>query len=134
MPEYQSATTKMDAMNKTYTDSLQAMRTKYQATSDTYAKLGATANDEMKKKEQDDLAAQADAFTKFQTEKFGQDGELAQMRQNLMKPITDKLQNTLDAFAKKEHYTMILPKTATVFADQSIDVTTKFQDYMKTQQ
>jgi outer membrane protein len=133
MPEYQSASTKIDGLTKAYTDSLQNMRTKYQATSDGYAKLGETASADMKKKEQDDLAAQQDAFGKFQEAKFGQEGELAQMKQNLMKPITDKLQNTLETFAKKKHYTMIIPKTATVFADPSVDATTEFQDFLKAQ-
>ena len=133
MPEYLAATQKIDALSKAYTDSLQAMRTKYQATSDTYAKLGATANDDMKKKEQDDLAAQADNFTKFNQSKFGDEGELAQMRSNLMKPIQDKLKNTLDTFRKKEKLSYILPQTAVVSFDPELDQTTKFQDFMKAQ-
>jgi outer membrane protein len=133
MPEYQTASTKMDALKKAYTDSLQNMRTRYQATSDTYAKLGETASADMKKKEQDELAVQAKAFQDFNEAKFGQEGEIVQMQANLMKPITDKLQNTLATFAKKEHYTMIIPKSATVFADPAVDATTKFQDYLKAQ-
>jgi outer membrane protein len=133
MPEYTSASTKIEGQTKAYTDSLQNMRSQYQATVETYSKLGETASADMKKKEQDDLAARQDAFTKFQEAKFGQGGELEKMKADLMKPITDKLQNTLNAFAKKEHYTMIIPKTATVFTDASVDVTTKFQDYLKAQ-
>ena len=133
MPEYQAATAKIQSLQKAYQDSLQAMKTKYQATMDTYAKLGETASPDMKKKETDDLAAQEDVYTKFNAAKFGQDGEIAQTSANLMKPIQDKLQNALEGFAKKEKYAVILPKTATVFADPSLDQTTKFEDYLKAQ-
>lgn len=133
MPEYQAATAKIQSLQKQYQDSLQAMKTKYQATMDTYSKLGATVSDDMKKKEADDLASQEDAYTKFNAAKFGQDGEVAQTSANLMKPIQEKLKNALEAFAKKEHFAVILPQTATVFADPTLDQTTKFEDFLKAQ-
>jgi outer membrane protein len=134
MPEYQAATAKIQSLQKMYQDSMQAMKTKYLATKDTYDKLGSAANSDTKKKEDDDLAAQEAAYAKFNTDKFGQDGEIAQTSANLMKPIQDKLQNTLEAFAKKEHIAVILPKTATVYADPTLDQTTKFEEYLKTAQ
>jgi len=134
MPEYQNATAKIQSLQKMYQDSMQAMKTKYLTTKDTYDKLGSAASADTKKKEDDDLASQEAAYAKFNADKFGQDGEVAQTSANLMKPIQEKLQNTIEAFAKKEHYTVILPKTATVFTDPSLDQTTKFEEYLKTAQ
>jgi len=133
MPEYVAANQKIETQRKVYMDTIQTMQTQYQTKVETYSKLGETASPDMKKKETDDLANLEQTFTKFRDSKFGQDGELAKMQADLMKPITDKLQNALASYAKKEKLTMILPKTATVFVDESLDITAKFQDYMKAQ-
>jgi outer membrane protein len=133
MPEYIAANQKIEAQRKIYMDTLQAMQTHYQAAVDTYQKLGETASADFKKKESADLDSQQATFNKFRDDKFGQQGELASMQANLMKPITDKLQNALASFAKKEKLTLILPKTATVYADPAEDATLKFQEYLKAQ-
>ncbi len=133
MPEYTAATTKIQNLTKAYQDSLQNMVTKYQATKDTYAKLETSASPETKKKAADDLQSIQDAANAFQQAKFGQGGEIDQTRQNLMKPITDKLQNTIDSYAKKEHLSLIIPKGQFMYADPSTDATSKFQDYLKAQ-
>jgi outer membrane protein len=133
MPEYVSATNKVEAQTKAYQDTLETMRTKYQATLDSYAKLGTTASDDMKKKEQEELQGLNDNFTKFQSSKFGTGGELDQMKANLMKPITDKLQNTLDAYRRKEKLSIIIPKASLVSFDSEYDQTSKFQDFLKAQ-
>jgi outer membrane protein len=133
MPEYQAATEKVQTLTKAYQDSLKSMQTKYQATKDTYDKLGATASEEMKKKENDDLAGLQKSYSDFYDAKFGQTGELAQMQQNLMKPITERLKNILDSFRKKEKLAMILPASGAVSFDPELDQTVKFQDYLKTQ-
>ncbi len=109
------------------------MRTQYQAAAQTAQKLGETATPEFKAKEAAMLDSMQTVYGKFQEDKFGQQGEIAQEQSNLMKPITDKLQNALASYAKKERLEIILPKTATVYDDVTIDYTTKFQDYLKAQ-
>ncbi len=133
MPEYTAANNQIEVQRKAYMDTLQTMQTEYQTKVETYQKLGETVSADFKKKETADLDSLQAAFNKFRDDKFGQQGELAQMQANLMKPITDKLQNTLASYAKKEKLTIILPKTATVYDDATIDYTTKFQDYLKAQ-
>ncbi len=132
LPEYQTANAQVQALSKKYQDSIQIMRTQYQATLETYQKLGETASPAFKQQETQTLDSMQNVFSKFQEDKFGQNGELAQMQTNLMKPITDKLTNALDSYAKKEKLAVILPKAgATLFADPAVDYTTKFQDYLK---
>lgn len=133
MPEYIAANQKIEDQRKIYMDTLQTMQTQYQTKVDTYQKLGETASPDFKKKEAADLDSLQTAFNKFRDDKFGQQGELAKMQADLMKPITDKLQNALASYAKKEKLTIILPKTATVYDDPTIDYTAKFQDYLKAQ-
>ncbi len=133
MPEYTNASQKVEALCKTYQDTLAAMKAKYQTTMDTYSKLGETASADMKKKEQDELAGQADAYQKFNNDKFGQTGEIQQMSSNLMKPIQEKLKNSLDAYRKKEHLAYILPLPAVASFDPELDQTVKFTEFLKAQ-
>jgi outer membrane protein len=133
MPEAQAADARIQATSKMWQDSLQTMRTQYQAKQDTYAKLGETASADYKKKEADDLQSLADQFTKFQEAKFGKEGELAQMQTQLLQPIYDKLRNALQAYAKKEKIAIIVDKSAAVYTDESADLTAKFQEYLKSQ-
>src|SRR5438045_6106555 len=92
MPEVQAANQKLEAQRQLWIDTLKTMQTQYQAKLDTYSKVGETGTPEFKKKAQDDLAALQESFQKFQNAKFGQEGELAVMQQQMLKPIYEKLQ------------------------------------------
>ena len=133
LPEAMAADQQIQATSKIWTDSLQTMRTQYQAKQDTYAKLGETASADYKKKEAEDLQDLADRFSKFQESKFGKEGELAQMQTKLLQPIYDKLRASLQTYAKKEKVSVIIDKGAAVYVDESADLTAKFQEYLKAQ-
>lgn len=133
MPEVQAANTKLEAQRQIWLDTLKTMQTQYQAKLDTYSKVGETGTPEFKKKAQEDLAGLQESFTKFQNAKFGQEGELAQMQTQMLKPIYEKVQTKLSAFAKKDKLDVIFQKSSTVFTADAVDVTTKFQDYLKAQ-
>jgi Skp family chaperone for outer membrane proteins len=131
MPEVQAANQRLEAQRQLWIDTLKTMQTQYQAKLDTYSKVGETGTPEFKKKAQDDLAQLQESFQKFQTAKFGQEGELAVMQQQMLKPIYEKLQVTLGTFAKKEKYEAILQKSSTLFTTEALDATAKFQEYLK---
>ena len=133
MPEYIAAQKRLDEMKAIYSDTIKMMQNTYAAKMDAYSKVGETATPEFKKKSQDDLAGVNDQFLKYRDSKFGQEGELAVLNLQLLKPIQDKLTTTLASYAKKEKLTAIFPKTATVYVDPALDLTTKFQDYLKAQ-
>ena len=133
MPQAMAADQQIQAASKVWQDSLQMMRTAYQSKQDAYSKVGETGSADFKKKAADDLQALADQFTKFQEAKFGKEGELAQLQAKLLQPIYDKLRSALQAYAKKEKVAVILDKSAAVYVDDSVDLTTKFQEYLKAQ-
>ena len=134
MPEYIAANQKIEAQRKIYMDTITSMQTTYKAKQDAYSKVNEMANAETKKKAQDDLDNLNQQFNTFREAKFGQEGELAKTQADLMKPITDKIQNNLEAFRKKEHLFLILPRTAAIALDTTeLDQTKKFQDYLKAQ-
>jgi outer membrane protein len=133
MPEYQAAMKTLEDTKKIYSDSMKLMQSAYSAKLDAYSKVGETASADFKKKSQEDLAGLEQAFTKYRDSKFGQEGELAQQQVQLLKPIQEKLTKTLSAYAKKEKLAVIIPKASTIYVEDAIDLTTKFQEYLKAQ-
>ncbi len=134
MPEYVTAMKQLEGQKKIWTDTLQTMQTAYKAKLEAYSKVGESASPEFKKKSQEDMAAMEQQFIAYRDSKFNQqDGELIQEQAKLLKPIQEKLTAALQAYAKKEKYAMILPKSATIYTEDALDQTTKFQDYLKAQ-
>lgn len=131
LPDYLTATKKIEDTRMMWMDSLKMMQSAYSAKMDAYAKVGDLTNPDAKKKRDEDIAQLEQAFTRFRDAKFGQEGELAQMQASMLKPVQEKLTSSLAAFAKKEGIAVIFPKSATVYAAEANDCTTKFQAYLK---
>ena len=132
LPEAQAANTRLEAAQKSWADSLQMMKSQYEAKVDAYSKVGDLSNADQKKKRDEDLQNMAQAYSQFQNQKFGQQGEYAMMQAQLIQPIMDKVKKALDAYGHKEKYMAIIDKNAAIYSDASIDVTTKFQEFLKT--
>src|SRR3989339_449716 len=66
-----------------YRDSLQAIEKEYVAKMEDYDKQKGMMTPEQQKKEQDNLKAIQVRYQQFQEEKFGVQGEIAQMREKL---------------------------------------------------
>ena len=131
MPEAQAANSRLEAARKMWTDSLQTMETVLQTKADTYQKMGDNVTADFKKKAQDELQTLQQSAMAYNQAKFGQQGELAQMQSQLVEPIMTKLKSAIDAYGKKEKYTLIIDKSAAIYVDNASDITTKFQDYLK---
>ncbi len=131
LPEAQAAQAKIEASKKMWEDSLTTIRVQYQAKSDAYSKIADTMSPEMKRKASEELQGMQDTFNKFRDSKLGQDGELTQMSQNTLKPIFDKVQAQIAAFAKKEKLTVVFDKTSTLFVEPGTDMTDKFSAFLK---
>jgi outer membrane protein len=131
MPEAQAANTRLEAARKIWQDSLQTMETVFQTKADTYQKMGDNVTPDFKKKSQEELQTLQQTAIAYNQAKFGQQGELAQLQAQLVEPIMTKLKNAIDTYGKKEKLTVILDKTATIYVDGASDITSKFQDYLK---
>ncbi len=64
-------------------------------------------SDERKAQKQRELQEQYQKLQMYREEKFGQQGELAQKRQDMSQPIVDKIQEILDDIGSKDNYDFI---------------------------
>lgn len=112
LPEYKSAQKKLDELaeqwqkeiDKKY-EEIDKMYKEYQA-----EKVLLTA-DQQKQREEEIITKEKEA-KKFQQDKFGYEGELFKKRQELVKPIQDKIFEAIQKLAKDEGLDFIFDKSS----------------------
>lgn len=110
MPELKTINTQMDAFKKTYMDVLQKLGEELQKGSADYQAKQATMTEAAKIAKQSELTDLQKRAQDYQT-KAQQDVE--NKGNELMKPLTDKVHNAIEAVAKEKGYTYVLDSSQT---------------------
>src|SRR5436190_21774981 len=80
--------------------------------------------DQLKKKREDELYNKEKELRDLQRKRFGVEGDLFKKRQELIKPIQDKVFNAVQKLAVEKQYDFILDKSegiTVIFADPKLD-------------
>jgi len=81
-------------------------------------------SDELKKKREDELFNKEKELRDLQKKRFGYEGDLFKERQQLVKPLQDKVYNAVQKIAVAHGYDFILDKSegiTVIFADPKLD-------------
>jgi len=81
-------------------------------------------SDELKKKREDQLFVKEKEVRDLQRQRFGFEGDLFKKRQELVKPIQDKVYNAVQKLAVQRGYEFILDKSegiTVIFADPKLE-------------
>jgi len=81
-------------------------------------------SDELKKKREDELYNKEKELRDLQKKRFGFEGDLFKKRQELIKPIQDRVYNAVQKLAVDRQYDFILDKSegiTVIFADPKLD-------------
>src|SRR6186713_2190933 len=81
-------------------------------------------SDELKKKREDELFVREKELRDLQRKRFGFEGDLFKKRQELIKPVQDKVYNAVQKLAVEKQYDFILDKSegiTVIFADPKLD-------------
>lgn len=81
-------------------------------------------SDELKKKRQDELFVREKEVRDLQRKRFGFEGDLFKKRQELVKPIQDRVFNAIQKIAVSRSFDFILDKSegiTVIFADPKLD-------------
>lgn len=112
VPEYQDAQNQMDDLSEKWQKEIE---TKFLEIDNLYKKYQADVvllPTDMKKKREEEIINIEKEVKAYQQEKFGQDGALFQKRQELIKPIQDKIYNALEEIATTKNYAFIFDKAS----------------------
>ena len=134
LPEYKQAQDELDKVALKWRgdiaqqqDVIKGMYNKYQAEQ-------VLMNDEARKKREDEIMGKEKEAREAQRVKFGPEGELFRKRQELVKPIQDKVYTAIEKFANEKGYDLILDKSSSaglIFANATYDKTQNIVDMVK---
>ncbi|MBX3163182.1 MAG: OmpH family outer membrane protein [Bacteroidetes bacterium] len=125
IPEYKAAQTELD---KTSAQWQKEIENKYADIDKLYKAYQADAillTDDMKKKRENEIINREKEAKELQKQRFGVDGELFKKRQELVKPLQDKVYNAIKSVAEKKGYGFVIDKsgqTALLYASAKYDL------------
>ena len=101
-PEAIDAQQKIDKSGKLWQSELEKLDKDFQVKYQEYQKKEALLNDAEKRTQKDDLLEQQQKGLLYQKQKFGTDGELAQLTDSLLRPIKAKVMKVIAQVAKEK--------------------------------
>jgi outer membrane protein len=112
IPEYKAAQSELDKTSVQWQKEIEAKYAEIDKMYKAYQAEQILLTDDMKKKREADIVAKEKDAKDLQKQRFGVDGELFKKRQELVKPIQDKVYNAIKAVAEKGGYSIIFDKSS----------------------
>jgi outer membrane protein len=133
IPEYNDAQAQLDELSAAWQQELEAKFKSIDKMYKDYQAESVLLPDEMKRKREDAIVAAEKEAKDLQKKRFGKDGDMFKKRQELIKPIQDKVFNAISQFATSKNYAMIFDKSGSVtvmFADPKYDISDNILEEM----
>jgi len=131
MSDYKDAQTKLDALSKTWQDEIDNRMAEVDRMYKSYQAEKPMLSDDLRNKRQDEIVAKEKAAKDLQKQRFGYEGDLFKKRQELIKPVQDRVFNAVQKMASSKGYDLVLDKAGGVtlfYADPKLD---KSDDVLK---
>ena len=131
MPDYKTAQKQLDDIAANWQKDIDGRQTELDNMYKTYEAEQVMLSDDLKKKREDQLFNKEKDLRDLQRKRFGFEGDLFKKRQELVKPIQDKVYNAVQKMAVQRGYDFVLDKSegiTIIFADPKLD---KSEDVLK---
>ncbi len=131
MPAYRDAQKNMDEVATGWQKEIDKMDTELNKMFKDFESEQVMLSEELRKKREDQLFVKEKALRDLQRQRFGYEGDLFKKRQELIKPIQDKVYNAVQRLAVQRGYDFILDKSegiTVIFADPKLE---KSEDVLK---
>jgi len=112
LPEYKSAQKQLDLIAETWQKEIETKQAEIDKMRKDYQAEQILLTEEMRKKKEAEIAAKEQDLKEFTNKKFGYEGDLFKKRQELIKPIQDKVFNACQKIAKQSALDFIFAKSA----------------------
>jgi outer membrane protein len=131
MPDYGKAQKQLDAVAADWQKDIDIKQVSLDKMYKDYEAEQVMLSDDLKKKREDQLFLKEKELRDLQRQRFGFEGDLFKKRQELIKPIQDKVYNAVQKLAVARGYDFVLDKSegiTIIFADPKLD---KSEDVLK---
>ncbi|MFN2456994.1 MAG: OmpH family outer membrane protein [Chitinophagaceae bacterium] len=124
MPEYRQAQKQLDDVAANWQKEIDAMDQELNKMFRDFEAEQVMLSNELRKKREDQLYVKEKTLRELQRKRFGFEGDLFKLRQDLIKPIQDKVYNVVQKLAVQRGYDFILDKSegiTVIFADPKLE-------------
>ena len=131
MPDYAQAQKQLDVIAADWQKDIDAKQLSLDKMYKDYEAEQVMLSQDLKKKREDQLFLKEKELRDLQRQRFGFEGDLFKKRQELIKPIQDKVYNAVQKISVQKGYDFVLDKSegiTIIFADPKLD---KSEDVLK---
>lgn len=131
IPDYKEAQKKLDAIADQWQKEIDAKFQEVDKMYKSYQAEQVMLTDELKRKREDEIVAREKDAKELQKKRFGYEGDLFKKREELVKPIQDRIYNAVQKLAASRQYDFVLDKSGgitVIFSDPKLD---KSEDILK---
>ncbi|MDQ3071691.1 MAG: OmpH family outer membrane protein [Bacteroidota bacterium] len=124
MPEYRSAQSQLDTLADSWKREIERRAAEIDKLFKAYQAEFVLLPEPERKKREEEISRKEKELNEYKREKFGPDGELFRKRQQLIKPIQDKIYDAVQQMAKENGLDIVFDKAGAVtmmFADSKYD-------------
>ncbi len=114
IPEYKAAQAELDKTSQQWQKEIETKMAEVEKLRKAYQADAILLTEEMKKKRESEIEAREKEVQELQRKRFGVDGEFFKKRQELVKPIQDKVYNAIKAIAEKNGIGFMMDKAGQV--------------------
>ncbi|MEO6455680.1 MAG: OmpH family outer membrane protein, partial [Ginsengibacter sp.] len=124
LPEYREAQKKLDQFSQQWQQEIDKKSADLDKMYKDYDAEQVMLSDDLKKKREDELFNKEKELRDLQKKRYGYEGDIFKKRQELIKPIQDRVYNAVQRLAVAKSYDFILDKSegiTVIFADPKLD-------------
>jgi outer membrane protein len=112
IPEYKSAQQQLDRISLQWQKEIEAKFAEIDKMYKDFQAESILLSDDMKKKREDEIIDKEKAAKELQKQRFGKGGDLLKRRQELIKPIQDKVYNAIKDISTTKNYVAVFDKSS----------------------
>lgn len=124
IPDYKEAQKKLDGVADQWQKEIDAKFQEVDKMYKSYQAEQVMLTEELKRKREDEIIAREKDAKDLQKKRFGYEGDLFKKREELVKPIQDKIYNAVQKLAASRMYDFVLDKSGgvtVIFSDPKLD-------------
>jgi len=129
--DYKNAQAQLDNLSKLWQTEIDGKMQEVDKLYQSYQAERAMLSDEMRQKRESEITEKEKTAKDLQKQRFGYEGDLFKKRQELVKPVQDKVYNAVQKMAQSRGYDIVLDKAGGIslfYADPKLD---KSDDVLK---
>ena len=114
IPEYKDAQNQLDELAEDYQKEIKEAYAELDRMYKNFQAEAVLMPDDIKKKKEEELLAKEIEVKELQRQRFGQDGDLFLKREELVKPIQEKIFNAIEEIATDKNYAFVFDKAGSL--------------------